>query len=70
MVDIKDTKSLGKTLKVARVNKGITQKELSKLSGVSECTIVFLERGKHDKVQVMTLKKIADVLDINFENLF
>ena len=54
----------GMTLKVGRVKRNLTQKQLKELSGVSMVTIGKIERGDVEKVTLATYKKLAKALDI------
>ena len=49
--------------------KGISQRELSKLSGISRSTLNDIINGKIKKVDVDSLKKIAETLDLSLTNL-
>lgn len=49
--------------------KGISQRELSKLSGISRSTLNDIINGKIKKVDVASLKKIAETLDLSLTNL-
>ena len=53
----------------ARVAKGISQRELAKLSGISRSTLNDIINGKIKKVDVDSLKKIAETLDLSLTNL-
>lgn len=53
--------SLGATIRVLRATKELTQKQLAKLSGVSESTIVAIERNQR-KPNDITLIKLNNVL--------
>ena len=57
------------TLKVERVKRNLTQKQLKELSGVSMVTIGKIERGDVEKVTLVTYKKLAKALDIPVEEL-
>ena len=57
------------TLKVERVKRNLTQKQLKELSGVSMVTIGKIERGDVEKVTLVTYKKLAKALDIPVEKL-
>lgn len=57
-------------LKCLRMRKGLTQKDLSEITGISVVTIVKIEKGKHDSVKLRLLKKIAAALDSTVESLF
>ena len=55
-------------LKVARVKKGLTQKELAELIGVSPSMINRIETGKQiPKVDI--LLKLAEILEVSVEEL-
>ncbi len=59
------------TLKSARVNAGYTQKELAKLVGKSETTIVKWESDTSGKkISIENLEKVCNVLKIGMENIF
>lgn len=53
--------SLGAYIRVLRATKELTQKQLAKLSGVSESTIVAIERNQR-KPNDITLIKLNNVL--------
>ena len=55
-------------LKIARVTKGLTQKELAELVGVSSSTINRIETGRQ-VIKVDMLNKLANVLDISVNEL-
>lgn len=57
-------------MKIARVAECIGQKELAKMVGVSHVTIGKAEKGNVDDIKFGTLKKIAKVLGVSFEELF
>jgi len=56
-----DMISLGFYIRVLRATKELTQKQLAKLSGVSESTIVAIERDQR-KPNDITLIKLNNVL--------
>lgn len=56
------------TLKAARVNRGLTQKEAAQLIGVTVDTLGKYEKGK-TYPDVPTLKKIEEVYGIGYNNL-
>ena len=58
------------SLKLARIKKGLTQKELCEKSGVSAATICNIERNGIDTIPVKTLKKLAKALDTTVSTLF
>ena len=53
----------------ARISKGISQRELAKLSGISRSTLNDIINGKIKKVDVDSLKKIAETLDLSLTKL-
>lgn len=53
--------SLGAYIRVLRATKELTQKQLAKLAGVSESTIVAIERNQR-KPNDITLIKLNNVL--------
>jgi len=48
-----------------RIKKGISIRELSKVSGVAERTIIFIEKNRIKTPQARTLGKLAKALDID-----
>lgn len=57
------------TLKLERVKRNLTQKQLKELSNVSVLTIGKIERGETDTVMLGIYKKLAVALDIPVEEL-
>lgn len=57
------------TLKAARVNAGLTQKELAKILGRNEATIVNWEKNP-TKITIENFKKICTVLNVQSEQIF
>ena len=55
-------------LKVARVKKNLTQKQLAELVGVSSSTINRIETGKQ-VLKLDMLSKLAEVLEIQVNEL-
>ena len=56
-------------IETARINKGISQRELAKLSGISRSTLNDIINGKIKKIDVDSLKKIAETLDLSLTSL-
>lgn len=56
-------------LKKIRKEKGVTQTELSKKSGVGRITISRLESGALKETTMGTMTKLAKALDTNIDNL-
>lgn len=57
-------------VKLARIKAGLTQKELATLVGLSNVTIVKIERGNYDSLTRATMIKIAKVLNSDVQTLF
>ena len=53
----------------SRVEKGISQRELAKLTGISRSTLNDLINGKIKKVDIDDLRKIAETLDMSLQKL-
>ncbi len=62
-------KGAAANLRVARARAGMSQRELSKRSGVCEATISFIESGKQGELRASTLSKLAAALGIEVEQL-
>ena len=62
--------TLGENIKKIRKEKGLTQKELGKISGINEAQIRRYELGgKNSNPKVETIKKIADALGVKIIDL-
>lgn len=57
------------SLKIERIKRKLTQKELQEISGVSTVTIGKIERGETENVTLTTYKKLAQALEIPIEKL-
>lgn len=57
-------------LKIERVKRNLTQTDLKRLSDISINTIVRVEKGNIDGISVRTLKKIANALGMEVQELF
>lgn len=62
--DIELSKSIGLKIKNARINKGLTLKELGNRIGISESTAQRYEQGDIKNISIKMLKEFAFVLDI------
>lgn len=60
---------IGKHLKDIRIEKGIKRYELSEKSGISTTQITNIEKGRM-KPTVVTLKKLVDVLECDFDYFY
>ncbi|MGL5330195.1 MAG: helix-turn-helix domain-containing protein [Peptostreptococcaceae bacterium] len=60
-----------KTLKIARIKKDLTQKELAELTQMSPATINQIEKGSKsiNAMRVRDVKKICDALDVDIHEL-
>ena len=56
------------TLRAARVNKGLTQKEMAELVGVNNTTILKWEKGE-TYPDVINIRKIEEVLGVKYDNI-
>ena len=56
---------LATIIKESRIKKGISQRELSRRSGVDNKTIAKIELGERKKPTIVTLLKISVILDLN-----
>ena len=57
-------------VKLLRISKHITQKELAKMIGISHVTLARVEKDDIDQIRVGTLKKIAKALNTTVQKLF
>ena len=53
------------TLKAARANVNLTQKELAKLMGVSEQTIIKWEKGDGKNIKLGDFKNLCKILKVD-----
>ena len=58
-------------LKISRIKKGLSQKQLAEILGMSPSTICRIETGKKEvsDLKVSTLNKIANTLDVPLNEL-
>ena len=63
-----DMQRISAEIKDFRKKKGVTQVKLAEMSGLSQQTISFLERG-YLNISLRTFKKIADALELSIELL-
>ena len=54
--------------KRSRLKLGLTQHKLSQITGISNATIVALEKGEKRQYQPKVLNKICTVLNIELKN--
>ena len=60
---------IGQNIKKYRNKMGISQDRLAKLSDVTYTTLVKIESGANKNPTIITLKKIADSLNIGVDKL-
>lgn len=56
------------TLRAARVNRGLTQKEMAELVGVNNTTILKWEKGE-TYPDVINIRKIEEVLGVKYDDI-
>ncbi len=61
---------IGKLIKAARLEKGLTQEELGEIVGVQKSAIAKYESGKVVNIKRSTLQKLAIALDLNGSDFF
>jgi transcriptional regulator with XRE-family HTH domain len=59
---------IGENIRMIRKSKGLSQEQLSELSGVHHVYIGSVERGERN-ISIMHLSKIADALDVELYEL-
>ncbi len=64
-----NSEELKNLIESARIEKGISQRELAKLIGISRSTLNDLINGKIKKVDIDDLRKIAETLDMSLQKL-
>lgn len=57
-------------VKIRRLRLKISQKEFAKMVGISNVTLVKIEKGQLDSIRFGTLKKIAAALNSTVQELF
>ena len=64
-----NNKTLASVVKAAREKIDISQRELSRITGIDNNTIAKIEKGERKKPNVLSLKKLSSVLNVSLENL-
>lgn len=64
-----DNKTLSSLVKEAREKINISQRELSRITGIDNNTIAKIEKGERKKPNVLSLKKLSSVLNLSLEIL-
>lgn len=61
---------MGLNLKIARIKKRLTQKELADIVGVSRDYIASLENGRAANPNIELMKRLSLALDVTITELF
>lgn len=64
-----NNKTLASVVKEAREKLGISQRELSRRTGIDNNTVAKIEKGERKKPNVLSLRKLSSVLLIDYEEL-
>lgn len=64
-----NNKTLASVVKAAREKIDISQRELSRITGIDNNTIAKIEKGERKKPNVLSLKKLSSVLNLSLEDL-
>ena len=64
-----NNKTLASVVKGAREKINISQRELSRITGIDNNTIAKIEKGERKKPNVLSLKKLSSVLNLSLEML-
>lgn len=62
-------KTLASVIKDAREKLGISQRELSRRTGIDNNTLAKIEKGERKKPNVLSLRKLALILDLSLDEL-
>ena len=68
-IEIKEKVNLGMQLRVNRVRRGLSVKELAKKSGVSVTSINWAENGRVKNTRLGAVIRLADTLSVSLEEL-
>ena len=68
-INFVENENLGMQLRVNRIRKGYTVKELSEKSGVSASTITWVEVGRTSDMRLDSIIRLAEALDVSLEEL-
>ena len=62
-------KTLASLVKETREKIGISQRELSRRTGIDNNTLAKIEKGERKKPNVLSLKKLSSVLNLSLDML-
>lgn len=65
-----NNQNIGKRVKLFRIKKKLTQKELADKIGVTHEWICKIERGKANNITLSLLNSIADKLEVGLSDIF
>lgn len=68
-IRFEENTNLGMQLKINRIKRGYTIKELSEKSGVSASTIAFAEVGRTNDMRLDSIIQLAETLNVSLEEL-
>lgn len=68
-INFMENENLGMQLRINRIRKGYTIKELSEKSGISSTTIAWVEVGRTSDMRLDSIIRLAEVLDVSLEEL-
>lgn len=68
-IKIQENENFGMQLKINRIRKGYSVKELARKSGISATTINWTEVGRTSDMRLDSVIRLAEVLDISLEEL-
>lgn len=57
-------------IKLKRISKDLTQKELAKKVGISNVTLSKIEKGNYENITLKTMIKLAKELNTTVQELF
>lgn len=64
-----NNETLASVVKEAREKLGISQRELSRKTGIDNNTIAKIEKGERKKPNILSLRKLSVVLNLNYTKL-
>ncbi len=61
--------TLAEIIKEAREKKGVSQREIARQTGIDNNTIAQIEKGTRKKPNALSLKKLANILELDLRKL-
>lgn len=58
---------IGLEIRVARIRKGLSTREVAEITGLSAQTINYIERGTKD-TKILSYKRVADALQVDMKD--